>query len=241
MEPCKSIFCRTGLFLLFLLATFPAFGQRGTIGIDAGVTSDKFGAQSQLTAADLGVDGQVTLIHANKDGRPDIVLGGELRIPSDSSTHASEFAVFGGPIFPWGNFSIGLNPGIRKILLPHAEVDGTVLNRYNMELLEVPLVLKYKFGPGKRAFIQAQGAPEFTPRFKASYAPSYNQSQGPPPHPNFDHGYTVRGSVGYIVGKWYVKGTYETRYFEFQQNANNPQGLYNWRSNNISGGVGLVF
>lgn len=240
MQPCKStvvhIGVRTAIFLVFLLATIPAYSQRGTLGIDVGASSDKFGAQPQTTAPDLGLNALFTLFQANKDGRPNIVLGGELRAPDDTSTHATEFAVFGGPIFPWGNFSIGLNAGIRKILLPHAQVDGTILDRYDMELLELPLILKYKFGPDKRAFIQVQGEPEFTPRFKSSL-----KSLIGVPHPNFDHAYTVRGSLGYSFGKWYVKGTYETRYFKFLDNQNNPLGLYNWRSNNLTGGVGLNF
>ena len=61
------------------------------------------------------------------------------------------------------------------------------------------------------------------------------------PHPNFDHGYYLRGSVGYSFGKWYAQGTYETRYFKFDQNPNNPSNLYNWKSNMITGGVGLNF
>jgi hypothetical protein len=235
MEPCKSIFIRSGLFFLFLLAAIPAFSQRGTLGIDAGVTSDKFGAEPQASAADLGLNAQFNLLKA-KDGGPNIVLGAELRAPADTSDHAIEYAVFGGPMFPWGNLAVGFHVGIRKIDMPHAAVDGTILDRFNMELLETPVVIKYKFGSDKRAFIEAQGAPEFTPRFKA-HTPSLVGVL----HPNFDHGYTVRGSLGYNFGKWYVKGTYETRYFKFQANANNPVGIYNWRSNNITGGVGLNF
>ena len=239
MEPCKSIAVRvlnhTVLFLSFLLAAVPAYSQRGTIGIDVGATSDKFGAQPQLTAPDFGLNGQFNVLRA-KDGGPNIVVGGELRVPSDTSAHAHEYAVFGGPIFPWGNFSIGFHVAVRKIIEPHAPIDGTILDRYNLELLEAPVFLKYKFGPDKRAFIEALGGPEFTPHFKSSL-----RSLIGVPHPNFDHGYTVRGSLGYNFGKWYVKGTYETRYFKFEQNANNPVGIYNWRDNTVMGGVGLNF
>ena len=235
MQPCKSMLVRTGLILISLLAAVPAFSQRGTVGIDAGVSSDKFGAQPQTSAADLGLNGQFNLRQA-KDGGPNIVLGAELRAPSDTSSHATEYAIFGGPIFPWGNLSIGFNVGIRKILQPHAQIDGTILDRFNLELLETPVVLKYKFGSTRRAFIEAQGEPEYTPHFKSSL-----KSLVGVPHPNFDHGYTIRGSLGYSFGKWYVKGTYETRYIKFEQNPNNPVGIYNWRSNNITGGVGLNF
>ena len=239
MEPCKSIFVRTGLFFLFLLAASTAYGQRGTLDIDAGAVSDEFGSQPKVTAAEFGLNGQFALIQANKDGRPSIVLGGELRLPSDTSTHATEFAVFGGPIFPIGNFSIGVNAEVRRIYLPPAQVNGTTLDRFNMGLLELPVILRYKFGPGKRVFVEARGEPEFTPHFSASS--STKASLEGVPHPNFDYGYTVRGTLGYIVGKWYVKGAYETRYFKFIDNQNNPLGLYNWRSNNITGGVGLIF
>jgi len=63
----------------------------------------------------------------------------------------------------------------------------------------------------------------------------------PLPNPKFDHGYFVRGSLGYNFGKWYAKATYETRYFKFADNQNNPSGLYNWRTNLITGGLGFVF
>jgi hypothetical protein len=51
----------------------------------------------------------------------------------------------------------------------------------------------------------------------------------------------VRGTVGYVLGRWYVKASYENRYFKFAPNQNNPNGLYNWHSNLISGGVGVAF
>ena len=236
MVSCKSILVRTAIFLLFLLATFPAYGQRATVGINVGASSDQFGTLPQVTAADLGLDGQFILFPANKDGSPNIVVGGELRAPADTSDHATEFAIFAGPHFPVRNFTFGFNVQIRKILMPHAEVSGTVLDRFNMELLEIPVVLKYKFGPAKRAYIEAQGQPEFTPRFKA-HGPSLSGV----PYPNFDYGYTVRGTVGYVVGKWYVKGSYENRIFKFVDNANNRYDIYNWRSNNLTGGIGLIF
>jgi hypothetical protein len=114
-------------------------------------------------------------------------------------------------------------------------VDNQFFVRDKMELLELPLFVRYNLGSAQRAFIQVQGAPEFTPRFRS------NGSTLQLPNPNFDHGYFIRGSVGYTFGKWYAKATYETRYFKFLSNPNNPSDLYNWRSNLITGGVGLVF
>jgi hypothetical protein len=106
-----------------------------------------------------------------------------------------------------------------------------------MELLELPLVLEYRFGPSKHVFVQAQGAPEFSPRWRTSKA-------GPTglPNPSFDHAYFLRGNLGYIFGKWYARATYETRYFKFIAGPpGNPSNLYNWRTDMITGGVGLVF
>ena len=237
MKPCKAHLVRTCGFILLLLATVPAYCQRGTIGIEAGQVSDKYGALSALTAADLGLNAQYTLIRANKDGLPNIDIGGELRVPSDTSAHAIEFAIFGGPHFPAGkSFEAGFNVEIRKILTPSTTVNNVVVSRFDMELLELPVVLKYKFGRDRRGFIQVQGNPEFTPRFRTSL-----KTLAGVPHPNFDYGYTVRGSVGYSFGKWYAKGSYETRYFKFTSNPANPLNLYNWRSDLITGGVGLNF
>ncbi len=233
MKRCKTHLVRV---CLFLLAAVPAYCQRNTFGVDVGQTSDKFGALGAVSGLEVNIEGQVTVLHPNaKKGGPSIVAGGEIRLPTDFASHAKEFAVYGGPSFQYHNFSFGVNAQIRKIYLPTAFVDNQFFVRDKMELLEIPLVLRYNFGSAQRAFIQVQGAPEFTPRFRA------NGSTVPLPNPKFDHGYFVRGSVGYNFGKWYAKATYETRYFKFAENQNNPSGLYNWRTNLITGGVGFVF
>jgi hypothetical protein len=233
MKRCKTHLVRV---CLFLLAAVPAYCQRGTFGVDVGQTSDKFGALSSVSGLEADIEGQLTVIQSNpKKGGPSIVAGGEIRLPTDTANHAKEYAIFGGPVFQVHNLSIGLEAQVRKIILPSANVDNQVFVRDKMELLEIPLVIKYTFGSAKRAFIQAQGAPEFTPRFRSA------GSLLPLPNPNFDHGYFVRGSAGYIFGKWYAKATYETRYFKFEANPNNPTNLYNWHSNLISGGIGFAF
>jgi hypothetical protein len=239
MKRCKPHLVRTGIYLISLLAAVPAYCQRGTIDINAGETSDQFAAFAPVNGAALDVNGDVTVKKPSaKNGGPSIVAGGEVRVPSDDTNHAKEFAVFGGLAFQArSNFSIGVNAQVRKIDLPSATVDNQILVRYNMELIEVPIVLKYKFGPDNRVFIHVQGGPEFTPRFRSAASTTLLL-----PNPNFDHGYFLRGSVGYTFNKkWYVQGTYETRYFKFEENQNNPSNLYNWKSNMITGGVGLIF
>ena len=238
MKRCKPHLVRTGVFLLFLLATVPAYCQRGTIDINVGETSDKFGALPSVTGAALDLNGELTVKKpSQKHGGPSIVAGGEVRVPTDDTNHAKEFAVFGGLAFQVrSNFSIGVNVGVRKLDLPAATVENQVLVRDNLETVDAPIVLKYKFGPEKRVFVHVQGAPEFTPRYRASGSTLITL-----PHPNFDHGYTLRGSVGYTFGKWYAQGTYQTRYFKFIENAGNPSNLYSWKSNMITGGVGVIF
>jgi len=233
MRRCKTL---VRVWLLFVTAV-PAYCQRGTLGIDVGQTSDKFAALSPVTGLEFDIDGQITVIRSNqKSGRPAIVAGGEVRFPTDTGNHAREYAIFGGPQFRVRDFTIGVNAQIRKIVMPTATVDNQVFPRNTMELLELPIVIKYNFGPSKRAFIEAQGAPEFSPRFKHP-----STALVALPNPNLDHGYFVRGSAGYVFGKWYVKATYETRYFKFIENAGNPSNLYNWKSNLITGGIGFAF
>ena len=230
--------CKTHLVCvcLFLLAVVPAYAQRGNFGIDIGNSSDQFDSLSSVNGAVVGVDGQMTVFKANqKSGRPAIVAGGEIRLPSDTANHAKEYAVFGGPRFQVRDLSIGFNIQVHRIILPTANVDNQFFSRYTMNLLETPLVLTYNFGTNKRTFIELQGAPEFTPHYKRSSAAIILD------HPNFDHGYFVRGSVGYRFGIWYAKASYETRFFKFIADPENPNGLYNWRSNLISGGVGFSF
>jgi len=231
--------CKTHVLYVcvVLLTAVPAFCQRITLGVDAGQTSDKFGAFSSTTALVWGIDGQAIVLKANeKKGGPDIVAGGEMIVPSDSQNHATEYALYGGPVFKIRAFSIGVNAQIRKIILPPA-VEGTqVLNRDKMELLELPVTIKYNFGPGKNAFVQAQGAPEFNPRFRHGSPNPFSL-----PTPNLDHGYFLRGTVGYNFGRWYAKASYETRYFKFAPNSGNPNGVYNWRTDRILGGVGFSF
>lgn len=238
MKRGKSHLVLSGLLLLFLLATVPAYCQRGSIDINGGETSDKFDSLPTVYGAILDVNGELTVKKPSaKNGGPSIVAGGEVRVPTDDTNHAKEFAVFGGVAFQaTSNFSIGVNAQVRKIDLPAASVDNQILVRGNLELLQIPIVLKYKFGPDKRFFVHAQGEPEFTPRYRAPKSVLISL-----PSPNFDHAYTIRGSLGYTFDKWYVQGTYETRYFKFLPLPSNPSNLYNWKSNMISGGVGVSF
>lgn len=234
MKRCKTQVLRV---CLLVLATAPAYGQRATLGIDAGQTSDKFGALPSTTSFEYGVDGQVTVLKpSEKKGGPAIVAGGEILVPANSTNHAKEYAIYGGPMFYTHNLTIGVNAQIRKIFLPVASFDNQVFNRQNMELLEIPVTIKYSFGSAKHAFVQVQGAPEFSPRFRTSVSNPFSL-----PNPTLDHGYFLRGSAGYIFGKFYAKATYETRYFRFDDNAGNPNGIYNWRTNRIMGGAGFAF
>jgi hypothetical protein len=234
MKRCKTQVVQV---CLILLAAVPAYCQRGTFGIDVGNTSDKFDSLNSVSGLVFGIDGQAAIFNANpKNGRPAILIGGEVRLPTDTQNHAKEYAVFGGLRFPvHQNFLIGFDAQVRKLYTPPANVDNQVFVRDKLEFLEIPLVMKYKFGPSRRVFIEAKGAPEFSPHFRQAGALLQL------PNPNWDHGYFVRGTLGYVVGKWYAKASYETRYFKFEQNPNNPNGLYNWRSNLISGGVGFAF
>ncbi len=232
--------CKTPLLCacVFLLATVPAYCQRGTFGIDIGQTSDKFDSLSSVSGLEFGVDGRLDVFRANlKTGRPAIVAGGEIRLPTDTGNHAREYAFYGGPEFHINNLTIGVHAQVRQINLPAATVDNQVFARDRLRLLELPLVIRYKFGPDKKVFFEAQGAPEFTPHYHTS-----SQSLVSLPNPKFDHAYFVRGSIGYEFRKsYYVKATYENRYFKFVENAGNPSNLYNWKSNLIEGGVGVTF
>ena len=238
MKPCKADVVRIGLFLLFLLATVPAYCQRGTLGIDVGQISDRFAAYPSDTAGLVDINGEVTVKQPSaKNGGPSIVVGGEVRVPSDTNNHAKEYAVYGGLAFAAHNFSIGVDAQVRKIDMPVANINGEIFNRDNLELFQLPLVVKYKFGPGRHVFFEARGEPEFKPRYRST-----SSTQVALPNPGFDHAYTLRGSVGYKFGQWYyIRGSYETRYFKFAETSGNPNNLYNWKSNVISGGVGLTF
>jgi hypothetical protein len=233
MNRCKTHLLRV---CLCLLAAIPAYCQRADVSINVGETHDRFGAQPSATGLVFQGDGQVAVIQGKKDGGPGIVVGGEIIIPADTANHAKEYAVFGGPMFRVHDFTIGFNAQVRKLILPVTTVDTETFTRKKMELLELPLYINYKFGPSKRAFVQVQGAPEFTPRWRSNGAASNIL-----PNPKFDHGYFVRGSVGYQVRSWYLKGTYETRYFKFLPTSGNPNGLYNWRTNVVTGGIGVIF
>jgi hypothetical protein len=238
MTRCKAHLLLTGIFLLFLLATVPGYGQRGTLDLNAGETSDKFAALPTVNSAVIDINGEVAVKKPSaKIGGPSIVAGGEIRFPSDSTNHAKEFAAFGGLAFQvTSNFSIAVHGQVRKIDLPVATINNQIVVRDNLELLQIPIVLKYNFGPEKRVFVHVQGEPELTPRYRASKATLISL-----PHPNFDYGYTIRGSVGYNFGQWYVQGTYQTSYFKFIENGGNPSNLYNWKSNMITAGVGVNF
>jgi len=233
MKLCQTYLVRV---CLFLLVTVPACCQRGNIGIDVGETADTFAGLPTNTSAVVDLNGEFAVFkYKPKTERPAVVGGGEARFPSDTLNHAKEYALYGGVHWQFGNLMVGVDGQVRKIYLPAAFVDNQFFARDKMELLETPLVLRYKFGPDKKAFVEAKGAPEFSPRWHSSGSGLVL------PNPNFDHGYFVRGSVGYVFGNWYAKATYENRYFKFIANPNNPSNLYNWRTNMITGGVGFTF
>jgi hypothetical protein len=227
------------LFLaLILFAALPAYSQHGSLGIDLGETSDRFGAQPRTTTGEVDIEGQGILFkRVSPAGDPNIVIGGELQLPVDTSTHAPEFAAFVGPEFNLGShFVLGFHVQVRKIYPPTSDVNQFFFPRYKMLVLEIPAVAEYKFGPGNNAFLRVQASPEF--------APHYNQSSSGPspfPGPTIDHAYTLRGSVGYNFTHWYAKVNYETRYFKFSNNLGNPNNLANWRSDKASAGVGVRF
>lgn len=233
MRLCKTCL---GCVCLYFLAAVPAYCQRGNIGVDLGETSDTFAGLPTITSPVVDVNGEFAVIKSNpKTDRPSLVGGGEARFPTDATTHAKEYAVYGGVHWYFGNLMVGVDGQIRKIYLPVAFEDNQFFARDKMELVELPLTLRYKFGPAKKAFVEAKGAPEFSPRWRSSGAALTL------PNPNFDHAYFVRGTVGYNFGKWYAKASYENRYFKFIANPNNPSNLYNWRTNYATGGVGFVF
>jgi len=242
MKPCKADLVRMnivriGVVLLFLLAAAPAYCQRGTLGIDVGQISDHFTGFPPVTAGLLDINGEVTVVQPSaKNGGPSIIAGGEVREPLDTNNHARELAIYGGLMFGTHNLSIGVDAQVRRMYMPPAVENDEVFNRDKLELFQIPLVVRYKFGPGQRVFFEARGEPEFKPH----YLPTVSTINLP--NPEFDHGYTVKGSVGYKFGQWYyVKGSYETRYLKFALTPGNPNNLYNWKSNVISGGIGLTF
>jgi hypothetical protein len=241
----KTQSVRVFLFISILVAAsaaLPAFAQEGPtgfIGLEFGRTSDKFGALSPVNGPLGAVEGQWVVIKGSgKTQTPSIVVGGEARFPTDTNRHASEFAAYGGPQFHFGDgFMLGFHLQIRKIYVPPGQLDGGPLNRDKLLMLELPVVLSYKFGPSRRAFVQAQGSAEFTPWYKAT-----TSTPSPLPTPSFDYGYSGRAAVGYAFNsKWYAKAEYQTRLLKFNPGASNPLLLLNWRANQITGGVGLIF
>lgn len=242
---CSRVFLQMSVLLFAALAfSIPARAQRGYIAANVGASADRFGGQPRETGAVGAIDGEVIawktsdLTHG-----VDIVGGGELRWPEDASNHASEQSVYGGFAFHFGrHLTAGVHIQIHRLVPPPSYASGpvtnggVVFNRDHMDLFETPIFLQYKFGPSNRAFARVEGTPEFSPRF-------HNSPNGAPPfdHPNLDHGYAVRGILGYNFGRWFVKGTYQTRYFRFETNANNPDEVYNWRTDFVTGGIGLNF
>ncbi len=228
---------RIACVILIVLAAVPAYCQRGTLGIDVGQTADKFGNTDRTTSGEGQIDGRLIVFKGSgKEGSADVVAGGEARLPFDTKNHATELALFGGPEFRFGKgFSAGFHVQFRKAYLPATTLDSLSFARSNMTLLELPVIVEYKFGTNGRGFLQAQASPEFTPHFKrAATGPSL-------PNPNMDHGYSLRGTAGYNFGKWYAKASYESRYLKFSPDAGNPGGVYNWRTDVITGGIGLSF
>jgi hypothetical protein len=242
MKRCKTQSVRVCLLLLtavwFALPARAQDYQRGYLGLDAGETSDKFGGVAPVWGFEGGVDGEFALFKSTeKKGSPYLAIGGEIRFPADTQKHSSEFAGYAGPQFAAGtHWDIGFHVQVRKLFVPPGQLGGVAFSRDKMLMLELPFVVEYKFGPALHAFVQLQVSPEFSPRLRAT-------TDQPPvlPNPSFDYGYSGRATVGYSLGKWYVKGTYQSRYLKFKQDLGNPNELYNWRATQITGGVGVTF
>ncbi|HLV85570.1 MAG TPA: hypothetical protein VKV39_01255 [Candidatus Sulfotelmatobacter sp.] len=235
IEPCKRALSYT---VIFLLAAVAAYGQRAAIGVASGETTDRFGGLPSATTAVGDINADFIVIQGSqKNQTPAIVAGGEIVFPADTTKHASEFSAYAGPIFHFGShFSAGFHGQVHKILIPASNVNGQEFARYNMLLVEVPAVLEYKFSNEPRhAFLQAQVSPEFKPHFTAPKAGTNY------PKPSLDHGYFIRGTAGYVFGKWYARASYETRYFKFTNTLSNPNDLNNWKTNLITVGVGVLF
>jgi hypothetical protein len=212
--------------------------QRGNLGIDFGVITDHFGATPSATTAVGIISGQGAIYQGNQKAQsPDIVIGGEVVLPTGTAEHANEFAGFVGPMFHFTDrFTAGFHVQVRKLDQPNGTLNGQTFIRSNMLLLELPLVLNYKFLADKKAFVEGQISPEFSPHFS-------NSSSGPPPypHPSLDHGYYLRGIIGYNFEKFYLRGTYETRYIKFSPGLGNPEFINNWKTNYATIGVGFTF
>jgi hypothetical protein len=242
MTRCKTQRVYVCLLILgAVIAALPAFGQdgdRGFIGLEAGQTSDKFGGLAPVKGPMGGVEGEWIVIKGTeKNATPNIILGGEIRFPSDTSQHASEFAAYLGPHFRAGShWTIGFNAQVRKLYVPPGQLQGATFNRDKMLIFEIPFVLEYRFGALRHAFVQLQASPEFSGRLNSTVS-----QPSPLPKPSFDLGYSGRVSAGYIFGKWYAKATYQSRYLKFQQGLGNPLDLYTWHADQITGGVGIVF
>jgi hypothetical protein len=222
----------------FAQSMVPSFGQRATFGFDLGASTDRFGGLPQNTGLIGDINVQYAILQGDpKKDTPAVIAGGEIRFPTNASYQSTEFAVFGSLAFHFtSSFTAGFRGQLRRILVPPSTVNGQIFNRDDMTLLEIPVFIQYKFGPAKRAFVEAQGTPEFNPHYRASVA-----TPPPIPNPNLDHAYDIRGSLGYTFGKWYAKATYGTRYFKFVYNTGNPNYLYNWRSDIVTAGVGVIF
>jgi hypothetical protein len=248
IEPSKTWIISICFFLLLAFSAYaqqpapapelPPEESRGYLGVDFGAIRDHFGPLPAATTGVGEINGEYAIYQGEaRQQSPDIYLGGQVRLPTGTAQHANEFAGFVGPMFHFTDrFMAGFHVQVRRIDLPNSVYDNQTFIRNNMLLLELPLVLNYKFGADKNYFVEAQIVPEFHPHFsKSSSGPS------PYPHPSLDHGYTLRGIVGRNFGSWYVRGAYETRFFKFSPTLGNPYNLYSWRSDTATVGVGLSF
>lgn len=238
INPFRACRVSFAAFLLSFLIAVPSQAQRANFSLDAGEAADRFGGGTRSTDVVGVLDGEVIFYKSpDRDRGADVVVGGELRFPKDTNNHASEQAIYAGPAFHFGkNLSAGVHIQFRRIVLPPEFGVGQVFNRDHMELIELPPFIQYNFLSSRRAFLRAEGGVEFSPRFHNSPA-----GAEPFPHPQLEHGYMVRATLGYSFGKWYVKATGQTRYFKFNPNIGNPDQLYNWRSDFVTGGVGITF
>jgi hypothetical protein len=230
----------------------PCMAQKGTILVDFGQASSRFGSLNAQTGSTLIVGANLRVASAVENGSGLVTsANGEFRYSGygdAANGNFMEIAGSFGPSFFFANhFSFGGGIGMREMLLPNDTymVGGQVqtFDRTSFLSMELPFNGKVTFGPAGRGYVSGQYTLVW-PIVNNTYTDNLgNTYQTGTTFPNSDHAYNMKGSVGYVLPHGILlRGNYEDRYYKFQADGtNNPYNLYNLRQKMITAGVGKTF
>ena len=243
------------LALCFALFSTGAYAQRMALSAELGHETTQFGNpdNSSFTYAKRSSEfiqfGPQLMLFGNSDrlGGWNLTLGGDLRFPFDTSDATGNPMEFAGNVMVnqrVGSMAFGAGFEMRDILLP----SEPNFIRPNQIMFGMPVMFKYTFGSGHRAYAQAGGT-LWMANYSQNVVSAFGQTVA------LQNGTISMGNCftqtcgdlkltgGYVFGHTALKGSYlyRSNHFSITGNPGVDPAIMDFRQNEISGGIVLTY